>query len=180
MLIVDCGSPRLSKIVDQVERLGQKTRIVTLDDLTEEHFNNVNGAIISGSPTMLSSQPEYVERYSFLKNVEVALLGICYGHQLLGTVYGSEIRQGEYIKGEKLVHFYGRELFRGIKSPAYFMEDHEEYITLPKDFVRIAESWDTAVEAMVHYDKPVFSVQFHPESSGETGDKLVRNFLSFC
>ena len=70
--------------------------------------------------------------------------------------------------------------FQDIDAVSLFNEDHEEHITLPEDFIQIASSELTEVEAMRHRAKPIYSVQFHPETSGDQGFKMLENFSKLC
>ena len=50
--------------------------------------------------------------------------------------------------------------------------------TMPADLVIDAETPDGVIMAVSHRSRPLFGIQFHPESYGtSSGDQLIRNFL---
>jgi anthranilate/para-aminobenzoate synthase component II len=75
----------------------------------------------------------------------------------------------------------GERLFADCDSPMSTARYHSLVIEpelLPPDFVVDAETPDGVVMAVSHRDRPLFGIQFHPESYGTTGgDQLIRNFL---
>ena len=71
-------------------------------------------------------------------------------------------------------------LFEGLGPALSLTEDHCEGITAPAEFTVLAKSEDYEVEAMKHLKKPLYGVQFHPEVSGETGLRIMGNFLNLC
>jgi anthranilate synthase component 2 len=51
--------------------------------------------------------------------------------------------------------------------------------SMPDDLRIDAETDDGVVMAIAHRDRPIYGIQFHPESYGtEGGDKLIANFLA--
>ncbi|HUL04538.1 MAG TPA: aminodeoxychorismate/anthranilate synthase component II [Gemmatimonadales bacterium] len=117
----------------------------------------------------------------------VPILGVCLGHQAIGEALG-----GRVVRADRLMH--GKTcpvqhdddgLFAGIPSPFTGMRYHSlvvERASLPADLVVTAWSGDRPkdpeIMAMRHRTRPIFGVQFHPESIGtEHGKRLLENFL---
>jgi anthranilate synthase component 2 len=51
--------------------------------------------------------------------------------------------------------------------------------SMPDELRIDAETDDGVVMAIAHRDRPIYGIQFHPESYGtEGGDKLIANFLA--
>ena len=71
-------------------------------------------------------------------------------------------------------------LFSSIPNNPIFREKHTEYTTLPKNFLLLAKSSSCQNEAMKHKTKNLYGVQFHPETSGNNGKTLLKNFLNLC
>jgi glutamine amidotransferase len=82
----------------------------------------------------------------------------------------------------------GPAMFRGLKRIEYVYFTHSYFAPITV-FVREADGeWHSAVSADTEYIQPfaaalewgnVFGVQFHPEKSGETGLRVLRNFLEW-
>ena len=119
-------------------------------------------------------------------NANIPLLGVCLGHQAIGEAFGARIVRGAlpvHGKVTEVVH-RGERLFRGCESPMRTARYHSLVIdreSLPDEFSVDAETIDGVVMAVSHRTRPIFGIQFHPESYGTTGgDQLIRNFLAFC
>jgi len=116
-------------------------------------------------------------------NDRIPLLGVCLGHQAIGEAFGARIvRGGVPVHGKVTnVMHRGERLFANCDLPMSTARYHSLVIeteSLPRELVVDAETPDGVVMAVSHRDRPVFGIQFHPESYGTTGgDQLIRNFL---
>ena len=113
----------------------------------------------------------------------IPLLGICLGNQAIGEAFGGRIvRGGVPVHGKVTeVRHRGERLFDNCPSPMRTARYHSlvvERESLPQQLAVDAESDDGAVMALSHKTRPIFGIQFHPESYGtEGGDRIVINFL---
>jgi GMP synthase (glutamine-hydrolysing) len=91
MLIVDCGSSKTPQIVSAFEEFCD-TQCIGFHDLTEDLANESIGIVFSGAPLLITEidMSKYVEHVSWLKSFQKPILGICFGHQLLGLLYGAK------------------------------------------------------------------------------------------
>jgi anthranilate synthase component II len=116
-------------------------------------------------------------------NQHTPLLGVCLGHQAIGEAFGARIVRGALPVHGKVtaVGHRGERLFRGCESPMRTARYHSLVVdrsTLPDAFTVDAETPEGVVMAMSHRTRPIFGIQFHPESYGTIGgDQLIRNFL---
>lgn len=178
--VIDCGS---SKVPDIVKMLEANGTTVKTQKITEFKLNGSKGVVISGAPILLTEKnpADYLAATSFLKKCKVPVLGICFGHQLIGLHHGAKIKRCmEDREWRKIKFFSDTEITRGFKEDMQFKEDHCECISLPVDFDLIASSVTCEVEMMKHKTKNIFGVQFHPEVSEENGNNLIRQFVQLC
>jgi anthranilate synthase component 2 len=116
----------------------------------------------------------------------VPLLGVCLGHQAIGEAFGARvIRGGVPVHGKVtgVVH-RGERLFANCDTPLSSARYHSLVIdreSLPAELLVDAETADGVVMAVSHRDRPIFGIQFHPESYGTTGgDRVILNFLALA
>lgn len=184
VLIIDCGSSKVPNICKLVTDFGAALQIVKMQDLKPEHAENCNGIIISGAPILItkSDKEKLLHPFLFLKNCKIPVLGICFGHQILGLLYGAEVFLGKEVRSDIQINLLSNcPIFDGLDTNTIIVsQDHTEGITLPKDFILLANSEYYPNEAMQHKTNKIFGVQFHPETSSYLVKKIITNFLSLC
>jgi len=183
ILIIDCGTDWLKEIKDNLTELDYSNKVFRLNEIKDCKFKSFSGIIISGAPTLRSqiNLKEYLHLFRFVKTVQIPILGICLGHQIIGLLYGSEIRKREMVDKKEYIEIVKEDiLFTNIKNKSLFREEHFEYITLPKEFYLLAKSNSCDNEAMKHKSKRIYGVQFHPEVSNDNGKQIFKNFLKMC
>ena len=149
----------------------------TWEALREIEFDNI---VISPGPGHPSVDRDFgVCRRAILEAV-VPVLGVCLGHQGICVAFGGEVCESERpVHGRaSSVHHNGRDLFRGLPSPFLAVRYHSlEVARLPDVLERLAWTGDGVLMAVRHRERPVWGVQFHPESIGTGyGRRLLRNF----
>ena len=114
---------------------------------------------------------------------ERPFLGVCLGHQLIAEHYGGRVVHAPApVHGElsEFVHD-GRGIFRGIPSPSFGARYHSLVVqraSLPRSLEVSARGTDGILMGLRHRERPVESVQFHPESYlTRCGPRILQNFL---
>jgi len=115
---------------------------------------------------------------------DLPILGVCLGHQAIGQAFGGEVVQARAIMHGKIsdVRHSGAGLFGGLPSPFKATRYHSlavERQSFPDCLSIDAEADDGEVMGLSHKTRPVFGVQFHPESiASEHGHALIGSFLA--
>ena len=111
------------------------------------------------------------------------VLGVCLGHQAIGQAFGgSVVRAPAPMHGKvSAVTHRGDTMFDGVPDPFDAVRYHSLAVSAvgwPDELLATAWTADGTVMALRHRAKPVFGVQFHPESiaSGH-GARIVANAL---
>lgn len=89
-------------------------------------MKNLNSIILSGSPKMLSRNEFNEDILEMLKEVEIPILGICYGHQLLIKTFGGMIGQySELIKKDEEIFILDKkDIFYNLPDKIIVKESH--------------------------------------------------------
>jgi len=142
--------------------------------------------ILTGSSALLSKprtrelfQPEM----DLVRKAKFPILGICYGHQIIGSTFGAQTRDlGQMLRGYERVSVVRKHpLFDGLPSELVVAESHRQELTkVPDEFQHLAQSTTSKVEAIVHRSRSIYGVQFHPERSNDDhphGRIIIQNLL---
>lgn len=114
----------------------------------------------------------------------VPVLGVCLGHQCIGSVFGGEIVRAPQVMHGKtsVISHDGAGVFVGLPDPLRATRYHSLVVnrtSVPAELAVSAKSEDGTVMGLRHRELPVEGVQFHPESIlTESGHALLRNFLA--
>ena len=115
--------------------------------------------------------------------VTLPILGVCLGHQCIGQAFGGEIIRGPEPMHGKMsdMHNQGAGIFEGLPSSFTATRYHSlvvERASLPETLEITAETEDGLIMGLRHQSRPIFGVQFHPESiASQYGYQLLANFL---
>ena len=114
---------------------------------------------------------------------DLPILGVCLGHQAIGQVMGGLVEGAKDIVHGKVwdVKVLGGDLFAGVPEHFEAVRYHSLAIRrsgMPNVLTVDAETADGEIMAVSHATRPVYGVQFHPESIGsQYGKVMLANFL---
>lgn len=181
ILILDCGSSKTPFIEEIVDELNDY-RTVGILDIHEFDFSTFKGVIISGAPILITeiNMEMYLIGIDKVIQSKLPILGICFGHQLLGLHFGAI---GSKMKADReyteIEVYETCPIFDKLPSVFDMQEDHCECISIPANFTLVASSDNCVNEAMMHNEFPYFGIQFHPEVSGNFGALILENFINY-
>jgi GMP synthase (glutamine-hydrolysing) len=183
ILILDFGSQYTQLIARRVREFNVYSEVkpCTIDPSSVD-LSQVKGLVLSGGPASVtdSDAPEFNPAWLSL---DIPMLGICYGMQLLAHHTGGALGRGaarEY--GPSTITVESAEgLFSSWATGerlAVWMSHGDHVEKLPPGFVASASSSGAPIAAMHHTSKPIVALQFHPEVvHTPQGKKILENFV---
>jgi para-aminobenzoate synthetase len=168
------------------EVTGDEPIVVRNDELSWEALAALGADcfVISPGPGRPERERDVGVSLDVLRHAEVPVLGVCLGHQALAHVASGEIDHAPEVMHGRLstIHHDGRGLFDGIPQGFSAVRYHSLVVSsLPASLRVTAWTSDDVVMALEHRTRPLWGVQFHPESiSTEHGHALMRNFFGLA
>ena len=163
---------------------GEPPLVIRNDALTWEEFVELgaDNVILSPGPGHPANERDFGICRRILLEASVPVLGVCLGHQGMAHVFGGDVvRAPEPVHGRpSAIRHDGTGIFARIPQDFQAVRYHSLIVSSPApDCLRVTAWSETGlIMAVQHRTRPLFGVQFHPESiSTEYGELLLRNFL---
>ncbi len=184
ILMIDNYDSFTYNIVQYCLELGANLKVIRNDELNVKEIKKLNPekVIISPGP---STPKEAGVSVDVIKRINRPILGVCLGHQSIAYAFG-----GKIIRAKNLMHGKTSKIEVTIKDDIYKDLPNEFRVTryhslvvnpenLPKNIIPTSFSLDdNEIMSLRVKDKPIFGVQFHPESiMSEYGKEIIKNFL---
>ncbi len=142
------------------------------------------GVLVTGAHSMVTDGDRWIERLGkwlhMVAALEKPILGVCYGHQLLGQAFGG--RAGPHPKGLEVGTVEIARTAAAIDDPLFnslpesfpvHVTHRQSILELPYDTVVLAANAHDPHQA-IRIDDRVWGVQFHPEFSPE----ITRDYIN--
>lgn len=181
VLIIDFGSPYNQALTRKVRQLGVYSELhphtITADEIKQL---NPRAIILSGGPYYINDENRFrVDDAVF--ELDVPVLGICYGMQLITNYFGGEVEfQHEREYKETTIEFSAASKLN-LDLPAKQSVHVSEGFTiskLPEQFTVEAKSEKDEIVAFTHESKRIYGLKFYPEvEATEHGYEIMKNFL---
>jgi len=184
IIIIDFGSQFTQLIARRIRELGVFSEIISHKKIKLKDIDKTTkGIILSGGPLNVYQ----MNKYSFDKKIidlNIPILGICFGHQILSKLNGGRVKQSKhrefglaniFKKNDSLLT---KNFFNKYNSKKVWMSHADQVSKLPKNFKVIAASVNSKFAIVENKIKRFYGVQFHPEvTHTENGKKIISNFV---
>jgi GMP synthase (glutamine-hydrolysing) len=188
ILVLDFGSQYSHLITRRLRELNVYSEMLPCTQKLSELGWTPKGVILSGGPySVYWDDAPHVDPAVF--ELDVPILGICYGLQEIAWHHGKNVLAGEkreyghaYLKVER--HGDGQtgghvdQLFKDLEDDMEVWMSHGDKLShLPEDFVTVATTSNAPFAGMAHKAKKMYGIQFHPEvTHTPKGKTLLKNF----
>ncbi|MDP3023866.1 MAG: aminodeoxychorismate/anthranilate synthase component II [Sulfuricurvum sp.] len=173
-------------IVQYCLELGADLKIIRNDEMSVQEIAALNPEklIISPGPATPDDAGVTLEAIRYFSD-KIPILGICLGHQSIAQVFGGHVVRANRMmhgKTSKMVREGNTPIFDKLPQTFTATRYHSlivEQKNLPETIVPTAYSQDDhEIMALEIQGKPIYGVQFHPESiMSEYGHEILNNFL---
>ena len=181
VLILDFGS-QYTQLIGRVIRSFNVYCEIHPYNLSVDKIKEINpkAIILSGSPFSLEQANAPQPAYSIWE-MNLPILGICYGMQLIVSHFGGKIQnQTKREYGQAILQIKkSHSLLEGLALEEKVWMSHGDTISeLPSDFVVLASTSNAPYAVIAHKNLPIFGLQFHPEVvHTPNGKTILQNFI---
>ena len=184
IVVLDFGSQYSHLICRRIREFAVYCELVSFDISADElKKHNPKGIIFSGGPSSVYDPNAPIPETEVF-NMNIPILGICYGHQLIVNNFGGKIKRVNKEYGSSLLSIDNdQDLLSGIgESIRAWMSHGDEAEEVPSGFEIIGHTQSAKAAAIAAKDKAVYGIQFHPEvMHTEQGNEILKNFvLKIC
>ena len=187
ILVIDNYDSFTYNLVHYLNELGAETQVWRNDALTAQDALAMRPEAVLLSPgpctpneagiclALISGAPD-----------DLPILGVCLGHQAIGQALGGEVIRAQSLMHGKTspIHHNGKGVFKDMPNPFTATRYHSLSVkreTMPEVLEITAWTDDGEVMGFQHKTRPLFGVQFHPESiATEGGHQLLTNFMDLA
>lgn len=177
--VLDFGSQYTHLINRRVREFGVEAEIFPP---TKVFFRikNLEGLILSGGPSSVYAK-DSPQTSKQIFHLDIPILGICYGHQLMAKILGGQVKAGRFREyGKETVSIKEKgAILQGLGTREIVWLSHGDLVVKPPRGFRVSASSKTCqIAVMENPAKRLYSLQFHPEvSHTKNGGKILKNFI---
>jgi len=187
ILMIDNYDSFTYNIVQYCKELGADLKVIRNNELTIDEIKDLNPEkiILSPGPATPDDAGVTLQVIDEFKDT-TPIFGVCLGHQSIAQAFGAKV-----VRAKNMMHGKTSEVTQSKDTPI-FKDVSKDFIatryhslvvdkgSVPENIEVTALSKDDAeIMALQIKDKPIYGVQFHPESiKSQFGHKILDNFLS--
>ena len=184
IVVIDNYDSFVFNLVQAIGAMGQEIRVFRNDAIDVAGLRSLgpDALVLSPGPGRPEDAGITIAAISQLSST-IPTLGVCLGHQAIAVAFGGDVVRADELRHGKasLVEHEGSGLFEGLTSPFKAGRYHSlvaRRSSLPPELRVSAWTEDGVVMALSHAERPLFGVQFHPESVlTPEGSQLLANFV---
>ncbi|WP_371816033.1 glutamine-hydrolyzing GMP synthase [Nitrosopumilus sp. K4] len=180
IVVLDFGSQYSHLICRRIREFSVYAELVPYDISYEElQKHNPKGIIFSGGPSSVYNDDAPIPENKIFE-MNLPLLGICYGHQLIVNKFGGKVKRANKEYGSSLLTIDNdKDLLSGVgESVRAWMSHGDEAEQIPEGFKVIGHTESAKAAAIASENRSIYGIQFHPEVvHTEQGTEILKNFV---
>ena len=193
VVIIDYGAGNVKSVQYAFNRIGVSTTL----SAQKQAIENADKVIFPGVGAAAAAMDELgkLDLIETIRNLKQPVLGICLGMQLLaeyseeGETNGLGILKGNVRRfnaaslkvpqmGWNKLNVGDSKLFSGLESDfVYYVNSY--YLPVNKEYTVGVSEYGVNITGAIEKNN-FYGCQFHPEKSGEFGEKILKNFIDLC
>jgi GMP synthase (glutamine-hydrolysing) len=177
--VVDNGGQWTHRIWRVLREVGCDSKIIP--NTTPVGDIDADALVLSGgAPRVVWESPKLGNCIDYFERFQGPILGECLGMQLMAIHFGGKAGPSEIPEFglSRLRVIEEDDLFKGLPKEFLVWESHNDEVKEAPNFTVLALSENCRIQAVKHWHKPFYGVQFHPEvNNTEHGEEILRNFV---
>jgi anthranilate synthase/aminodeoxychorismate synthase-like glutamine amidotransferase len=182
ILLIDNYDSFTWNLVHYLQIAGAEVTILRNDELSVKEAADIetDGVVFSPGPRQPSEAGNLMSLVAYFVDSK-PVLGVCLGHQAIAMHFGWELKLAAnpmHGKSCEITH-NGKGIFEGLAQPLTVGRYHSLVVESNQGVLKETAMSNEEVMAFQHISKPIFGVQFHPESIlTPEGQKLIQNWVN--
>ena len=186
ILLLDNYDSFTYNLLDYLLQLGVQCEVLRNDEICAQEVKarNYKGIVLSPGPCTPADAGILMDVIA--QNYEqVPMLGICLGHQAIGTFFGAQLHKAAVPVHGKTndIEFIDHNMAVNLPSPCKVMRYHSLILHVDNNpYLQVtAQNKAGEIMAIAHTKLPIWGYQFHPESVlTQAGLTMLANWLKYC
>jgi len=187
ILVLDNYDSFVYTLNGYLQQLGAETEVIRNDSITEEDLPGVlegfDALLISPGPGTPASAGLSIPAVKFALESDYPVFGVCLGHQAIAEAMGARVESAPELmhgKTSKVQHSNSL-ILNGLPQDFLATRYHSLAVvreTVPAELMITGQTESGVIMSLQHKSKPIYGVQFHPESvMTEGGYLMIANWL---
>jgi para-aminobenzoate synthetase component 2 len=187
ILVLDNYDSFVYTLNGYLQQLGAETEVVRNDAVSEAELPDLiakfDAVLISPGPGTPAEAGLSIPTVRLALEKEFPVFGVCLGHQAIAEAMGAIVQSAPELMHGKVskINHQNSTIFQGLPQGFNATRYHSLAVvreTVPEDLVVTGETESGVIMGLQHKTKPIYGVQFHPESvMTEGGYQMLANWL---
>jgi para-aminobenzoate synthetase component 2 len=187
ILVLDNYDSFVYTLNGYLQQLGAETEVIRNDSVSEQELPELlakyDAVLISPGPGTPASAGLSIPTVKYALKTDYPVFGVCLGHQAIAEAMGATVTNAPELMHGKTskIHHQNSEIFNDVPQGFTATRYHSLAVvreTVPEDLEITGQTDSGIIMSLQHKSKPIYGVQFHPESvMTEGGYTMLANWL---